>query len=387
MATTTPAKQDQSGALRELIEKSSSQFAMLMPKETVDKFKRVVFTTLNDKPDLLRCNPRSLLSVMMHAAQDGLMLDGREAAIVPFKSGPDLIATYQPMVVGLRKKVRASGLINDLNCQVVFEGDQFDIAFGDRPYVHHKPSLTGNSKRKIIGAYSVATFKDDESKSIEWMTIDQIEEIRLKSPAVRAKRATPWDDDVFYPEMVRKTVMRRHAKSLPMASDIENVFRHEAESMDAIGHPEPYEHRTQPQIEHGPASVASTLDDFGAGFSSTATQATDSAAQHDDAVGDAANGGVREASVPSGARNPGAADTNPEILPPKEQVDQARELGEKAREIAGNMQGREAEIEAWGHGQTDKIRGVQRKAIPGEYREDKKLWQAWLDGYDGIPLK
>jgi recombination protein RecT len=409
MATATaPAKREdkeQAASLRDMIEKSTAQFAMLMPKETVEKFKRVAFTTFNDKPELQRCNPRSLLSVMMHAAQDGLMLDGREAAIVPFKSGPDLIATYQPMVVGLRKKIRASGLINTLDCQVVFEGDAFDISFGDRPYVHHKPALTGGSKRNIVGAYSIATFKDDpDSKSIEWMTIQQIEEIRQKSPAVRSKRATPWDDPVFYPEMCRKTVMRRHAKSLPMASDVENIFRHEAESFESAAGV-PIEERAPRQIE-SKASVASTLDNFGAGFSvgagfgSTASP-SDSHAAHDDVVeDDATNGGARDEGGDVTANNPSrsasdAADhsqrdmpsNTPGNMPTQQQVDEVRARAPEAERTAKAMEGRDAEITAWGRGQADRVKGVQRKAIPGEYREDKKLWQAWLDGYDNIPLK
>src|SRR5262245_45229710 len=124
---TAPAKRDTKQeviSLREMLEKQTSQFAMLMPPETVDKFKRIFWTTVNDKPDLMRCDPRSLMSVCMHAAQDGLYLDGREAAIVPYKDkSGNLIATYQPMVIGLRKKVRASDEIFDWNAQVVFEGD------------------------------------------------------------------------------------------------------------------------------------------------------------------------------------------------------------------------------------------------------------------------
>jgi recombination protein RecT len=378
----TPAKRDEKQqqvpaiqGFRDILERQTSQFAMLMPKETVDRFKRVIYTTLNDKPELLRCTPRSLISVCMHAAQDGLLLDGREAAVVPFKSGAELVATYQPMVVGLRKKIRASDLIFDLNCQIVYEDDPlFDIGFGDRPYVHHKPALTGGARgRKIVGCYSVATFKDG-TKSIEWMTIDQVEEIKQKSPAVRSNKPTPWDDPVFYPEMVRKTVVRRHAKTLPMGSDIENVFRHQEETEQEFQ--ELPERQPSPQIEQRVAdTVADTLDQFGAGVSeTTASQVAESAAQIDVASDADAAGGQDREPVHSHAQDARQPDTGRTVAAA---FDSARTATAHDQRI----------LAAWERGKADKEKGVAHKAIPGEYRDDKTLWQAWLDGHDGVPLK
>lgn len=365
----TPARREEKApqvspltAFRELLERQTSQFEMVMPKEVVDRFKRVLVTTLSDKPELLRCNPRSIISVAMHAAADNLLLDGREAAIVPFKSGQDTIATYIPMVAGLRKKVRASDLIADWNVQVVFEGDQFDVAFGDSPYLKHKPALHGGSKRPIRGAYSVATFKDG-TQSFEWMTREQIEEIKGKSAAVRAKRATPWDDPVFYPEMCRKTVARRHAKQLPMGSDIENVFRHEEQSqIEAEGEAE----RAYPAIEQQrAASVSQTLDDFGAG--SSLPDDTSSQAEPTTPVS-AGQVTARDVDQAAGAETQGAsAESSPSVSPASE----SRPSTDDGAVAAARKRGRE-----------DANKGAARKAIPGELRDDERLWKAWLAGYD-----
>jgi recombination protein RecT len=372
----TPAKRDtkqEVGSLREMLEKQTSQFAMLMPPETVDKFKRIFWTTVNDKPDLMRCDPRSLMSVCMHAAQDGLYLDGREAAIVPYKDkSGNSIATYQPMVIGLRKKVRASDEIYDWQAQVVFEGDPFDIGFGDRPHLHHKPALSGSSHRKIVGAYSIAWFKDGGFPSIEWMTFEQIEETRKASPAVKAGRPTPWDN--WYSEMARKAVTRRHSKMLPMSREIETIFRHEEQSRDDVGDngsssPPPDRIAFQPGAER---SVADTLDDFASG---SPPPEDSSAARNVDR--DERGGGAPAVGQPatiSQSKAEGAADTSDLDLPSQEQVDEARERGQLAAQIAA----------AWERGKTDHKRGAQRKAIPGEYRENPKLYNAWLDGYDDV---
>ena len=43
-------------------------------------------------------------------------------------------------------------------------------------------------------------------------------------------------------------------------------------------------------------------------------------------------------------------------------------------------------IAAHERGKADKAKGVQRRAIPGEYRESAPLTAAWQAGFDGAPL-
>src|SRR5262245_7621664 len=137
---------------RDLLEKQTSQFALVMPSDTVEKFKRTVVTTLNENPALLKLNPRSIISVCMRAAQDGLQLDGKEAAIVPFGDQ----AQYVPMIMGIRKKVMQSGFLKTWECAAVQDGDDYKMSLGTSPFIHHVPSLTGGRKRPLIGVYSIA---------------------------------------------------------------------------------------------------------------------------------------------------------------------------------------------------------------------------------------
>src|SRR3546814_9174090 len=73
----------------------------------VEKFHRVAVTAISSNPDLLNVDRTSLFGALMKAAQDGLLPDGREGAIVPFKGK----ASWMPMVAGIMKKVRNSGEI------------------------------------------------------------------------------------------------------------------------------------------------------------------------------------------------------------------------------------------------------------------------------------
>jgi recombination protein RecT len=217
------------------LERMGPQFAHALPAHIpVERFNRVVMTAIQNNPPLLKCTRQSLFNACMKAASDGLLPDGREGVIIPFgETGGDQRraadqAGWLPMIAGIRKKARNSGELADLYAYCVHKGDAFDIQLGDDPRVIHKPALTGGRTREIIGAYSIAVFKDG-TKSYGWMNIDEIEDVRKKYS--RSKRG-PWSDPVAYPEMCIKTVVKNHAKSLPMSSDLDTVLRRDDELYD-----------------------------------------------------------------------------------------------------------------------------------------------------------
>src|SRR3546814_5627432 len=97
----------------------------------------------------------------MKAAQDGLLPDGREGAIVPFKGK----ASWMPMVAGIMKKVRNSGEIADWNAHAVYENDEFDYLLGDDQRIYHKPTM--GDPGQVVGAYSIVKLKDGTIRSAE----------------------------------------------------------------------------------------------------------------------------------------------------------------------------------------------------------------------------
>ncbi|MGR3179801.1 MAG: recombinase RecT [Candidatus Anammoxibacter sp.] len=189
-----------------------------------ERFTRNAVTVLNSSPELLEgdVDKRSLFGSIMKAAQHGLIVDGREAALISFKNKKTgmRVVQYIPMVEGMMKLVRNSGDISVMSIQVVKENDSFDYELGDNEHMLHKPALT--NRGKTIGAYSIVTFKDG-GKSREWMDLDQIN-------AIMNRKSYPnpiWKTD--YDEMCRKTVFRRHFKRLPKSSDldIDEVMSHD----------------------------------------------------------------------------------------------------------------------------------------------------------------
>jgi recombination protein RecT len=194
------------------------QFEAVLPKHIpIDRFARVVLTAIQATPELFNVDRRSLWNAAMKAAQDGLLPDGRLGAIVIHKSKRGPIATWMPMIAGIRQKVRNSGEIATWECNVVYAKDEFDYMLGDEPRIHHKPAH-GSDRGEVVAAYSVATLRTGE-KSREVMWADQINKIR---DAARAQGG-PWA--THYEEMCRKTVAKRHAKVLPMSSDLDDLLR------------------------------------------------------------------------------------------------------------------------------------------------------------------
>jgi len=340
---------------RDLIERQTAQFlaAMRDDEKAVSRFKRILMTMYQERKEVRECDPMSILQVAMRAAQDGLMLDGVEAAVVPFKDrdAPGKVtATYIPMIQGIRKKVRNSGLVADWIVRPVYEGDDFIISFGSNEFIRHQPSLTGGRKRPLIGCYSIATFKDG-SRSYAFMNKDEIEDIRSKSKA----RSGPWHDPIFYPEMACKTLARNHSKQLPMSSDMQVFWQNDDRDSGAVP-PRTIEGSATRELtgssHAAAASVADMLDDFGAGAPAQAAQKSLPPADTPSQPPPGADGGAASPQ-PSGARGLTSAD-----------IDSVKK--------------------AYRRGQEDRKAG-KPDAVPTDYAtNDKNKEQiAWAAGFDG----
>lgn len=203
-------------ALRPEIEK------VLPAHVTPDKFMRVVLTAIAQTPELRDATRSSLLTSCVKAATDGLVPDGREAALVIFNTkvgrGYEKRVQYMPMVAGILKKVRNSGELESLSCNVVYERDEFDFWVDDAgEHILHKP-LISDDRGGFRCVYAIAKTTSGGVYS-EVMTPGQVDQVREVS---RAKDSGPWVS--WYDEMARKTCIRRLAKRLPMSTDLEGTI-------------------------------------------------------------------------------------------------------------------------------------------------------------------
>ena len=224
--TNLPSTKTNKLTLMEMINARKEELQKLMPKGvTVDHFTRILANAVLKDKNLNSADPTNVFLEVSKAAQDGLMLDGREAALVAYGNK----VTYLPMVLGIRKRALQSGKITSLFANVVYENEVKEGRFkylptSDNP-VHHEPLLIGDLG-DVVAAYSIAKLSDGTT-SVEVMRISEVDGIRKRS---RSGNGGPWATD--YVEMAKKTVFRRHSKSLPLGSDFQGVFERVDELYD-----------------------------------------------------------------------------------------------------------------------------------------------------------
>ena len=126
--------------IRHNLETMQPQFAAALPPHVPPaRFVRVAMTAVQSNPELLQAERKTLFAACMRAAQDGLLPDGREGALVIFKGK----VQWMPMIAGILKKVRQSGELLSIAAHVVHARDEFRYQLGDEERVYHVPYLDG----------------------------------------------------------------------------------------------------------------------------------------------------------------------------------------------------------------------------------------------------
>lgn len=209
---------------QQLVQMESQIKAVLPPSVTVDRFTRVVLTGIQGKPELLNMDRTALFTACLNCAKDGLIPDGKEAALVPFKGKPQ----YMPMIRGIIKTIHNSGGVATITPMVVYEKDKFRYWVDDKGvHLEHEPTLS--EAGKIVAFYAIAKMRSGETE-IEVMTKAEIDKIRAVS---LAKSGGPWND--WYEEMGKKTTIRRLSKRLPLSAEAERVIQRDDDMYDLNG--------------------------------------------------------------------------------------------------------------------------------------------------------
>lgn len=259
--------------IREELEPMKRQFEMLLPAHTpVERFVRIILNAMQRTPRLAMCDRASFWNACMQSAEDGLLPDKREGAIVPFRKGKDddggspgaagdYVAVWIPMVLGVRKLIRNSGDIRDLNCQLVyvdeFERGAFQHELGDSPMLKHKrlPFAGDPAARPVYCAYSLAWNKEGDLFVPEIMFENEIMAVAARS---KSFKAGPWSDPLFAHEMRKKTVTKRHFKQLPTNRDLDRVLRRD----DALYDFEERKRERETERATIPGGTRAALDHF-----------------------------------------------------------------------------------------------------------------------------
>jgi recombination protein RecT len=188
-----------------------------------DRFVRIALTATFRNPKLLNCTRESLLQCLMDLGAMGLEPDGRRAHLIPFmdKRSGNLECTLIVDYKGIAELVRRHGDVSHIHCDVVGENDAFECRFGSHGILDHTPAI--NDRGSIKCAYSFIRLKDG-SEEYDVMSVEDIERIRKRS---RSADDGPWVSD--WNEMAKKTVFRRHSKTLPLSPELRDAIERDDE--------------------------------------------------------------------------------------------------------------------------------------------------------------
>lgn len=187
-----------------------------------DTFVQVALTAVTENEDLQECTTESILLACLKAAQAGLPVDGRHAAMVKYRN----IATFMPMVQGVTSQIDRSPKVAKVEARVVREGDEFEFWHElERDHFLHKPLMGGFKSREVDYAYCKVYWKDGTPPSVEVVDRETIEAARAISRAPDSPAWTNW-----YEEMSRKVAVHRASKYVDL--DVQTA-RRLAVSMDA----------------------------------------------------------------------------------------------------------------------------------------------------------
>ncbi len=228
-----PAAEAGIGNVKKFFESQKSVLLDVLPKHVdANRMLKIALGALRTTPKLMQCTTESLFGAIVQCSQLGLEPNTPlgHAYLIPFdkkkKQGNQWVVDKTEVQIvfgykGLIDLARRSGQIVSISAHEVCEKDHFVYQYGLDEKLEHRPAM--GDRGEIIAFYAVAKLVGG-GHAFEVMSRAQVDAIRDASQgwqqAVRNKATdkSPWG--AHYPEMGRKTVLRRLTKYLPISIEL-----------------------------------------------------------------------------------------------------------------------------------------------------------------------
>lgn len=190
----------------------------------VKAFCRVAMNAVMMDPHLLEANRQSLFTSLQSCASDGLIPDGKEAALIEFntkdKTSDQYIKKirYLPMVAGILKRARQSGQVATIAARCVYENDEFDYWIDENgEHMNHRPKFGGDRGNMTL-VYAMAKMTSGEVV-VEPMDMNEIQKVKGAS---KTSKYGPWVD--WFERMAEKSALHRLTRRLPNSSEMAEMM-------------------------------------------------------------------------------------------------------------------------------------------------------------------
>jgi recombination protein RecT len=235
-----------------------AQMAQMLPKHiTVDRMVATILTAVSNNPKMLDCELKSLWNAAKSAAVLGLEVGvAGQCYIIPYKK----TATFVPGWQGLVDLVSRSGR-GTVWTGAVFEGDDFDWALGDSPFVKHRPCGEDNPDL-ITHVYAIGRVNGAQWPIIEVWPISRIWKHRNQINKVGEAHYSYKHPEMYARKVPLLQVLKYMPKSIELSTAIEVANRAE-EGRGVVIDGKTFEvvEENEVQQEQGDASVGKTSKD------------------------------------------------------------------------------------------------------------------------------
>lgn len=184
-----------------------------------ERFVNCAAVAIANNTDLAMADKSSVINSLTMCAKDGLIPDGREAALVIFNTKDKATnswvkkAQYMPMIDGVLKRARQSGVIKTIASRVIYKNDKFRAWMDDSgEHIEYEPNFM--DRGEMIGAFAYATMNDG-TVQFEVMNMDDINRVKAAS---KSSSFGPWVD--WLDRMSCKAVTHRLCRRLPNSNEI-----------------------------------------------------------------------------------------------------------------------------------------------------------------------
>jgi len=190
------------------------QLAAALPKHlNPDRMARLALTAFSQNPALAKCDPKTIFSSVIVASQLGLELGVvGQAYLVPYKNTCTCIPGWQGYVDLVSRTGRGSVWTG-----AVFQGDHFDYALGDSPYLKHRPEGEDNPDL-MTHVYAIGRVNEAEWPIIEVWPVKRIWKHRDKNNKVGKSHYSFKHPEMYARKVPLMQVIKYMPKSIELAS-------------------------------------------------------------------------------------------------------------------------------------------------------------------------
>lgn len=215
-AVATAKKDNPVASFSKFLDTFKPQMALTLPKHmNIDRMARLTLTIFSSTPKLQACDPKSIAASLMTASTLGLEpgVDG-QCFLVPYGKTCTCVPGWKGLVDLVSRSGRATVWTG-----AVFQGDDFDYALGDTPFIRHRPGEE-NDPDLMTHVYAVGRVNGSQHPVIEVWTVGKIRKHRDKYNKVGAQHYSFRDWEMY----ARKIPLLQVLKYMPKSIELSNAI-------------------------------------------------------------------------------------------------------------------------------------------------------------------